>query len=130
MSLRPQTDQELQLWMNAFALERPSLEFAFEQYERLLDELEGRALSDGEVATSLAQLRKNVRKSVADEDSAPQLAAHLDDITNRLQRAMENAQCLDEAEVMDAELLNLSSRLEAAHTMFSTLRAAVARRTR
>jgi hypothetical protein len=130
MNMQRQMEQELLLWMSVFGLERDSLQQAFEQYKHLLDELEGRGLSDGEVATSLAQLRKNVARNLSDEAAAPELASQLDDITARLHRSLLNARILSEGELIDAALINLPSRLEAAHTMFSTLRAAVARRTR
>ncbi len=130
MSFRAQTERELELWVSAFALERESLEEAFAQYGNLLDALEGRDLTDGEFAMNLAQLRKNVRRGAEDEKEAPKLAEHLDDITNRLKRAQANAQILKEDAPDEPEIGGLAARLEAAHTMFATLRAALARRTR
>ena len=127
--MKAQTESELQEWISVFSLERESLEDAFDQYGQLLDELEGRSLSDGEIAMSLAQLRKNVRQGVKDEESAPKMAEHLDQITNRLKRALDNTQILQEG-LVDSEITAIAGRLEAAHTMFITLRAALARRTR
>ena len=127
--MKTQTESELQEWVSVFSLEREYLEDAFTQYARLLDELEGRNLSDGEVAMSLAQLRKNVRNSARDEEHAPQMANQIDEITERLKRALDNTQILQEDEA-SIDVGPLAARLEAAHTMFMTLRAALARRTR
>ena len=62
--MKTQTQAELENWAQAFSLERRSLVGAFEKYGHLLSQLEGREVTDGELAMSLAQLRKNVGREV------------------------------------------------------------------
>ena len=127
--MKTQTQAELENWAQAFSLERRSLVGAFEKYGHLLSQLEGREVTDGELAMSLAQLRKNVGRESRDESAAPELARQLEQITARLESARERMRILHE-DGHESEFANLEGRLEAAQTLFSTLRAALARRTR
>ena len=127
--MKTQTQAEIENWAQTFSLERHSLVGAFEKYEHLLCQLEGRDVTDGELAMSLAQLRKNVGRESRDEEAAPELARQLEQVTARLESARERMKVLEEAG-HDSEFASLTGRLEAAQTLFSTLRAALARRTR
>lgn len=122
-------NKECEAWARAFALDPPVVEAAFEGFLAVLSDRGDAEASDAEAAKALSKMRKDLQKTMRDDEAAGERAGHLDDMATRLERSIGHAEILEAAGLMDA-LPDLKARLLSTRALVTALRAAIARRAR
>jgi len=122
-------NKESEAWARAFALDLEVVQDAFGGFLQVITDRGDEEATDAEAAKALAQMRKDLHKTIKNHDAAGMRADHLDEVAARLERSIQHTEVLEAAGLLD-ELPDLKPRLLATRSLISALRAAIARRGR